>query len=48
VRSACSHHFCPVIGKIWIGVACPNTHGWPSGSWGVRRYRKRRWCNWPT
>ena len=20
VRSACSHHFCPVIGKIWIGV----------------------------
>ena len=19
-RSACSHHFCPVIGKIWIGV----------------------------
>jgi len=20
VRSACSHHFCPIIGKIWIGV----------------------------
>ncbi|MBU3651253.1 MAG: GTP cyclohydrolase I [Limnohabitans sp.] len=20
VRSACSHHFCPVIGQIWIGV----------------------------
>jgi GTP cyclohydrolase I len=20
VRSACSHHFCPVIGRIWIGV----------------------------
>ena len=20
VRSACSHHFCPVMGKIWIGV----------------------------
>jgi GTP cyclohydrolase IA len=20
VRSACSHHFCPVIGKIWVGV----------------------------
>ena len=20
VRSACSHHFCPVIGKLWIGV----------------------------
>ena len=25
VRSACSHHFCPVIGKIWIGVM-PNEH----------------------
>ncbi len=20
VRSACSHHFCPVIGQVWIGV----------------------------
>ena len=20
VRSACSHHLCPVMGKIWIGV----------------------------
>lgn len=20
VRSACSHHFCPVIGSVWIGV----------------------------
>jgi GTP cyclohydrolase I len=20
VRSACSHHFCPVIGQLWIGV----------------------------
>ena len=20
VRSACSHHFCPVIGKLWIGL----------------------------
>ena len=20
VRSACSHHFCPVMGKLWIGV----------------------------
>ncbi|QTD44736.1 GTP cyclohydrolase I [Ottowia testudinis] len=20
VRSACSHHFCPVIGRLWIGV----------------------------
>ena len=25
VRSACSHHFCPVIGKIWIGVM-PKEH----------------------
>lgn len=25
VRSACSHHFCPVIGRIWIGVM-PNEH----------------------
>lgn len=25
VRSACSHHFCPVIGCIWIGVL-PNEH----------------------
>ena len=25
VRSACSHHFCPVIGKVWIGVL-PNEH----------------------
>ena len=25
VRSACSHHLCPVIGKLWIGVM-PNEH----------------------
>src|SRR5512140_636635 len=25
VRSACSHHFCPVIGKLWVGVM-PNEH----------------------
>jgi GTP cyclohydrolase I len=25
VRSACSHHFCPVIGHVWIGVM-PNEH----------------------
>ena len=25
VRSACSHHFCPVIGKVWVGVL-PNEH----------------------
>ncbi len=25
VRSACSHHLCPVMGQIWIGVL-PNEH----------------------
>ena len=25
VRSACSHHLCPIIGKLWIGVM-PNEH----------------------
>ena len=25
VRSACSHHFVPVIGKLWIGIM-PNEH----------------------
>ncbi len=25
VRSACSHHFCPVIGRVWIGIL-PNEH----------------------
>lgn len=25
VRSACSHHLCPVVGQIWIGVL-PNEH----------------------
>jgi GTP cyclohydrolase I len=25
VRSACSHHFCPIIGKVWIGLM-PNEH----------------------
>jgi GTP cyclohydrolase I len=25
VRSACRHHFCPVIGQVWIGVM-PNEH----------------------
>lgn len=25
VRSACSHHFCPVIGNVWIGIM-PNEH----------------------
>jgi GTP cyclohydrolase I len=25
VRSACSHHFCPIMGKLWIGLM-PNEH----------------------
>ena len=25
VRSACSHHLCPIIGKVWIGIM-PNEH----------------------
>jgi GTP cyclohydrolase IA len=25
VRSACSHHLCPVMGKLWIGIM-PNEH----------------------
>jgi GTP cyclohydrolase IA len=25
VRSACSHHFCPIMGRLWVGVM-PNQH----------------------
>jgi GTP cyclohydrolase I len=25
VRSACSHHLCPIIGRIWVGIM-PNEH----------------------
>ncbi|MBX3372588.1 MAG: GTP cyclohydrolase I [Phycisphaeraceae bacterium] len=25
VRSACSHHLCPIIGQVWVGVM-PNEH----------------------
>jgi GTP cyclohydrolase IA len=25
IRSACSHHFCPIMGRLWIGVM-PNQH----------------------
>jgi GTP cyclohydrolase I len=25
VRSACSHHFCPIMGRVWIGLM-PNQH----------------------
>jgi GTP cyclohydrolase IA len=25
VRSTCSHHFCPIVGRVWIGLM-PNEH----------------------
>ncbi len=25
VRSACSHHFCPIMGRLWVGLV-PNEH----------------------
>jgi GTP cyclohydrolase IA len=25
VRSACSHHFCPIMGRLWMGIM-PNRH----------------------
>jgi GTP cyclohydrolase I len=25
IRSACSHHFCPIVGSLWIGLM-PNEH----------------------
>jgi GTP cyclohydrolase I len=25
VRSACSHHLCPIVGRVWVGVM-PNEH----------------------
>ena len=25
IRSACSHHFCPIMGKLWVGIM-PNQH----------------------
>ena len=40
VRSACSHHLCPVIGKVWIGVM-PNEH---SALIGLSKYA--RIANW--
>jgi GTP cyclohydrolase I len=40
VRSACSHHLCPVIGKVWIGVM-PNEH---SNLIGLSKYA--RIANW--
>jgi GTP cyclohydrolase I len=40
VRSACSHHLCPILGKVWIGLL-PNEH---SNLIGLSKYS--RICDW--
>lgn len=40
IRSACSHHLCPIIGRVWIGVM-PNEH---SNLIGLSKYV--RLANW--
>ena len=40
VRSACSHHLCPIMGRVWIGVL-PNEH---SNLIGLSKYV--RICDW--
>jgi GTP cyclohydrolase IA len=40
VRSACSHHLCPITGKVWIGVL-PSEH---SNLIGLSKYA--RICDW--
>jgi GTP cyclohydrolase IA len=40
VRSACSHHLCPIIGKVWVGVL-PNQN---SNLIGLSKYA--RLCEW--
>jgi GTP cyclohydrolase I len=40
VRSACSHHLCPILGRVWIGVM-PNEH---SNLIGLSKYA--RLCEW--
>jgi GTP cyclohydrolase I len=40
MRSACSHHLCPIVGKVWIGVL-PNEH---SNLIGLSKYA--RICDW--
>ena len=40
VRSACSHHLCPIMGKVWIGVM-PNEH---SNLIGLSKFA--RLCDW--
>ena len=40
VRSACSHHLCPIMGRVWIGIL-PNEH---SNLIGLSKYS--RVCDW--
>jgi GTP cyclohydrolase I len=40
VRSACSHHLCPILGKVWVGIL-PNEH---SNLIGLSKYT--RLCDW--
>jgi GTP cyclohydrolase IA len=40
VRSTCSHHLCPIIGRVWIGIM-PNEH---SNLIGLSKYT--RLCEW--
>ena len=40
VRSACSHHLCPIVGRVWIGIL-PNEH---SNLIGLSKYA--RICDW--
>ena len=40
VRSACSHHLCPIMGRVWIGIL-PNEH---SNLIGLSKYS--RICDW--
>lgn len=40
VRSACSHHLCPIVGKVWIGIL-PDPE---SRLLGLSKYE--RLCNW--
>ena len=40
VRSACSHHLCPIVGRVWIGLL-PNEH---SNLIGLSKYS--RICDW--
>jgi len=40
VRSACSHHLCPIMGRVWIGLL-PNEH---SNLIGLSKYV--RICDW--